>query len=72
MAFKVIVLMVLGMILISLGSSLFFMLHDEGNSRRAVKALTIRIGLSLALFALLMLAYAVGWIVPNSVQFVRP
>lgn len=46
----------------SLFSALFFLLRDQGVSRRTVKALTLRVGLSMLLFALLMLAFRAGWI----------
>ena len=63
--FKIIVIILLLMILASLGSGLFFLINDQGKNRRTVKALTLRIGLSVALFLLLMLAYALGLIKPN-------
>ena len=46
----------------SLFSALFFLLRDRGASRRSVKALTLRVGLSVTVFALLLLAYRFGWI----------
>jgi len=50
---KVIVVIMLVLILGSLGSGLFFLISDRGQNRRTVKALTLRIGLSVALFLLL-------------------
>jgi len=41
----------------SLGSALWFLIRDKGNSDRTVKALTVRISLSIALFLLLMAGY---------------
>ena len=49
-------------ILISLFSALYFLLRDKGRSERTVKALTIRVVLSIVLFALLMLGYRFGFI----------
>lgn len=63
---KIIVVIMLLMIMGSLGSGLFFLINDRGQSRRTVKALTVRIGLSVALFLLLMLGYATGLITPHS------
>ena len=57
----VVVLMLVGVI-VSLFSGLFFLLRDRGAGRRTVKALTLRVGLSMAVFALLMVAYRWGWI----------
>ena len=39
---------------------MFFMMHDRGGSKRMVKALAIRVGLSLALFLFLMGGYYFG------------
>jgi DUF2909 family protein len=44
----------------SLGSAVCFMMHDRGGSKRMVKALAIRVGLSVALFLFLMLGYYFG------------
>ncbi len=57
----VVVLMLLG-VMGSLFSGLFFLLRDRGAGHRAVKALTWRVGLSMLVFGLLMLAYRWGWI----------
>jgi hypothetical protein len=67
MFFKIAVLVVLLFILFSLGSGLFFLVQDKGQSKRAVKALTVRIALSLGLFILLMIAYYTGLITPHGV-----
>lgn len=61
----IIVLILIG-ILASLFSGVYFMLKDKGGSTRNVKALTVRIGLSILLFALLIGAYLLGWIQPNA------
>ena len=53
---------VLILIVASLGSALFFVFHDRGDSKRAVKALAVRVGLSVALFVFLMAAYYFGLI----------
>ncbi len=65
MVFKLIVIALLGSIILSLCSGLFFMLKDPRGGRRMAKALTLRISLSLGLFALLMVAYAAGLITPH-------
>ncbi|HUG78645.1 MAG TPA: twin transmembrane helix small protein [Burkholderiales bacterium] len=53
---------VLILIVASLASALFFVFHDRGDSMRAVKALAVRVGLSVALFVFLMAAYYLGLI----------
>ena len=57
---RYVVIAVLLVIVASLGSALFYMVTDRGNSRRMVRALAIRVGLSLALFLFLMGGYYFG------------
>ena len=47
----------LAAVVASLFSGLYFVYKDKGGSNRAVVALTIRIGLSLTIFVLLIAAY---------------
>jgi succinate dehydrogenase/fumarate reductase cytochrome b subunit len=54
-------------ILWNLGAGLYYMLVDKGQTKRTVKALTWRIGLSVALFLLVVLAIWMGWITPHGV-----
>lgn len=59
-------------IVASLGSALFHLTRG-GDSQKLVRALTIRVGLSLALFALLMIAWYFGLISPHALeQTARP
>ena len=57
---KYIVLTFVVFILASLASALYFLVKDKGQSTRTVKALTIRVVLSIALFALLLLGFKLG------------
>ena len=59
---KIIVLLFLLLIVGSLASALFYLVRDKGTSDRTIKSLTVRIGLSVTLFALLMLGYYFGLI----------
>jgi hypothetical protein len=59
---RYVVIGVLVLIVASLASALFFVFHDRGDSKRAVKALAVRVGLSMALFVFLMAAYYFGLI----------
>jgi hypothetical protein len=59
---RVIVILFLLCILGSLGSALYFLYHDRGQSTRTIKALTVRVGLSIGLFVLLMVGYRFGFI----------
>jgi membrane associated rhomboid family serine protease len=65
---RLIIILFLIAILGSLFSGMYFMIHDKGGSTRNVKALSIRIGLSLLLFALLIIMYLTGVIKPNSIH----
>ena len=65
---KSVVILLLLLILASLFSALAYLVRDRGASRRTVRALTWRIGLSLALFALLLLAGWMGWIQPHGLR----
>ena len=61
-AMRYVVIAVLVLIVASLFSALFFVFQDRSGSKRAVTALAVRVGLSMALFLLLMAAYYFGWI----------
>lgn len=60
------VVAILLMIVASLFSGMVYLLRDRGRSTRAVKALTIRITLSVILFLLLMLGYWTGVLQPHA------
>jgi hypothetical protein len=65
---KVLIILVLLAIVGSLGSALFHLSRgnrSEEDSRKMARALTIRIGLSLALFLMLMAAWYFGLIKPT-------
>lgn len=64
---KTIIFITMLIILGSLASSLIFLVRDEGKTKRTVKALSWRIGLSLALFIFLLLSFLFGWISPHSI-----
>ncbi len=65
----VVLLMLLG-IVASLGSALYHLTRGTGqeDSRKMLRALSIRVGLSLALFFLLMLAWYAGLITPHGLE----
>jgi hypothetical protein len=64
---KIIVVLFLIFIIGSLFSGLFYLVKDKGASERTVKALTLRISLSVILFILLMIGYATGLLQPHGV-----
>lgn len=63
-----VILIVMLVILIALGSGLVFLVKDSNSTQRTVKALTWRIGLSLALFLFLFIAFRLGWITPHALS----
>jgi uncharacterized protein YacL len=62
---RLIVVLVFIAILASLGVALNLLLRRGSTPNRMVNALTVRIALSVALFVLLLLAWAAGWIEPH-------
>lgn len=64
---KLIVTVLLVAIVISLFSALVFMLKDSSKSKRTVRALTMRVGLQVALILFLLIATTMGWIHPHGV-----
>ena len=59
---RYVVIAVFLMIVASLGSALFFVYRDKSGSNRAVKALALRVALSIALFLFLMAGFYFGFI----------
>ena len=59
---KLLVVLMLLAIVGSLFSGLWFLYRDRGAGARTVQALTLRIGLSVSLFVLLLLSYRFGFI----------
>jgi len=64
---KILVAIAFILILTSLGSALFFLMKDKGQSKRTVKALTYRVGFSVALFIFILLAWHFGYIQPTGI-----
>ena len=64
---KVLVILLLLAIVGSLFSGLFFLYRDRGEGVRTVKMLTLRIGLSIFLFLMLLIAFRFG-IIPGYSQ----
>lgn len=62
---KFVVILFLILIATSLGSALFFLMRDKGTGTRTIKALALRVGLSLTLFLLLMGGFASGILTTN-------
>ena len=64
---KIVILILLAGVVASLFSGLYFVYKDKGQSNRAVISLTIRIALSVLVFAILMISYYFG-LIPGRLQ----
>jgi len=63
---KVIIVILLLFIIYNLGVAMFYMIKDKGQGRNTVRFLTVRIGASVFLFLLVLLALKMGWIHAHS------
>lgn len=61
---KYVVFVLLAAIVISLGTGLFYLRREDADSPKMLRALEIRVGLSLVLLLFLVAAYFLGWINP--------
>ncbi|MEO1884981.1 MAG: DUF2909 domain-containing protein [Methylococcales bacterium] len=59
---KTIILLLLTVILVSLGTALFHLVRKKDSPELMVKALTVRMGISLGLFVIIFIALATGLI----------
>ena len=62
---KVLVVVLLGFIVASLGKAMFHMSSGPEDSAKTVRALTVRISLSVALFIILFVAWYAGALTPH-------
>jgi cytochrome bd-type quinol oxidase subunit 2 len=65
---RLFIVVVLIAIIASLGSALFQLSRGTGDSQKMLRALTWRIGLSVALFLLLLAAWRMGLIRPHGLN----
>lgn len=63
--FKIILITIFLFIIFSLGLALFSFVKKDRNSDKMIKALTFRIGLSIALIVIMMLGAQFGLIAPH-------
>jgi hypothetical protein len=59
---RYVVYAIIVLILASLGSALYYMIRDKGQSMRTVRMLALRVAFSIFLFLLLMVSYKLGFI----------
>lgn len=65
---KYLLLLFFVFIVYSLGAALYYMMNDKQGSKRMVKALTMRIGVSILLFAFIVFSFWMGWLKPAGVS----
>lgn len=63
---RIIIVLALIGIIVALGSALVFLVRDRGTTNRTVNALTVRVGLSVALFLFILFSWWMGWIEPRA------
>ncbi|MEK0428212.1 MAG: hypothetical protein RL001_739 [Pseudomonadota bacterium] len=66
---KIVVGIAFILIIASLGSALVFLMRDKGRSNRTVHALAFRVGFSVLLFVLILVANRLGWIQPTGIAY---
>ncbi len=62
---KLVIILFLIVIVYNLGAGLYYMMVDKGGNDRMVRSLTWRIGLSIALIAIIGIGVWTGWIQPH-------
>ena len=65
---KIVVAIAFILIIGSLASAFFFLMRDKGKTNNTVRALAVRVGLSIALFAALLLVNKLGYIHPTGIR----
>ena len=66
---KFIVLLLLGFVIVSLFTGLYFLVKDKGQTNRTVNALSVRIGLSILAILIVVIAGVTGVIELNPSPF---
>ena len=66
---KILVGIAFVLIIGSLASALVFLMRDKGRSNRTVHALALRVGFSILLFVLILVAHRLGWIQPTGFMY---
>ncbi len=67
---KIFVAIAFILIIASLGSALVFLMKDKGRSKRTVQALAFRVGFSVVLFILILIANYLGYIHPTGIPII--
>lgn len=66
---KILVAIAFILILASLGSALYYMMRQKGkNDQRMVRSLAMRVGFSILLFIMILVAHKMGYIQPTGIR----
>jgi formate/nitrite transporter FocA (FNT family) len=65
---KLLVIAVLAGIILSLGSALYHLSRAQGDPKKMLRALTLRVALSVGLFVLLFVFWQMGLIKPHGLR----
>jgi hypothetical protein len=68
---RILVAVVFALIIASMASALYFMMHDRGTTKRMVWSLATRVGLSISLFLFILFAHWMGWIQSTGIPYGR-
>jgi Flp pilus assembly protein protease CpaA len=63
---KYVVYILLAAILVSLGTALFYLRREDAGSAKMLRALQLRVALSIVLIVVLVGAYFFGWVEPTT------
>lgn len=63
---KAVMIILLLSVISALFVSVYFLVNDKGDKRRALGALKVRVALSVTLIVFLLVAYLMGWLHPHA------
>jgi len=64
---RIVIILFIVAIIASMGSALYYMVTDQSGGKRMLRALALRVGLSITLFLLLMGSFYFG-LIPGRIQ----
>ncbi len=65
MLFKIALVLLLLFVIASLFTGFYFLVRDPSSSQRVIKALFLRVGLSLFIMLFLAIGIHFGWVLPH-------
>ena len=64
---RIVIILFIVAIIASMGSALYYMVTDRSGGKRMLRALALRVGLSVTLFLILMASFYFG-LIPGRIQ----